>query len=60
MTATAPAHLFRREAIGLLARRDGGLGIRIERQFDIVSERRRHQRRSLRTCCKRNTARGEA
>ena len=60
MTAAAPAHLFRREPIRLLARGDGGLRIGIDRQFDIVGERRRHQRRGLRACCKRGTAGGKS
>src|SRR5215213_1699816 len=47
MTAAAPAHFFRREAIGLFVRSDGGLGIRINGQFGVVGERRRHQRRGL-------------
>jgi hypothetical protein len=60
MTAAAPAHFFRREAIDLLARRDGGLGIRIDGQFGVVGERRRHQRRGLRARCKRDAARGKS
>jgi hypothetical protein len=56
MTAAAPAHFFRREAIDLLARSDGGLGIRTSGQF----ERRRHQRRGLRARCKRDAARGKS
>jgi hypothetical protein len=60
MTAAAPAHFFRREAIDLLARRDGGLGIRIDGQFAVIGERRRHQRRGLRACSKRDAARGKS
>ena len=60
MTAAAPAHFFRREAIDLLARRDGGLGIRIDGQFGVVGERRRHQRRGLRARCKRDAAGGKS
>src|SRR4030095_16470320 len=60
MTAAAPAHFFRREAIDLLARRDGGVGIRIDREVAVLSERRRHQRRGLRARCKRDTARGKS
>ena len=56
MTAATPAHFFRREAIDLLARSDGGLGIRTSGQF----ERRRHQRRGLRARCKRDAARGKS
>lgn len=60
-TATAaPAHFFRCETIGLLGRCDGGLGIRIGRQFGVVGERRRHQRRGLRTRCKCDAARSKA
>jgi hypothetical protein len=60
MTAAAPAHFFRREAIDLLARSDGRLCIRIDGKFGIVGERRRHQRRGLRTRCKRDAARGKS
>ena len=60
MTAAAPAHFFRREAIDLLARRDGGLGIRIDGQSGVIRERRRHQRRGLRARCKRDAARGKS
>ena len=60
MTAAAPAHLFRREAIDLLARSDGRLCIRIERQFGVVGERRRHQRGGLRARCKRDAAGGKS
>jgi hypothetical protein len=60
MTAAAPAHFFRREAIDLLARGHGGLGIRTSGQFGVVGERRRHQRRGLRARCKRDTARGKS
>jgi len=60
MTAAAPAHFFRREAIDLLARSDGRLGIRIDGQFGVVGERRRHQRHGPRARCKRNTARGKS
>ena len=60
MPAVAPARFFRREAIDLLTRRDGGLGIRIDGQFGVVGERRRHQRRGLRARCKRNAARGKS
>ena len=60
MTAAAPAHFFRREALGFLTRCDSGLGIRIERQFGIVGERPRHQRRSLRARCKCDPARGKS
>ena len=59
MTAAAPAHFLRREAIDLLARRDGGLGIGIDGQFGVVGERRRHQRRGLRARCNRDAARGQ-
>ena len=59
MTAAAPAHFLRREAIDLLARRDGGLDIGIDGQFG-VGERRRHQRRGLRARCKRDAARGKS
>ena len=60
MTAATPTHFLWREAIDLLVRRDGGLGIRIDGQFGIVGERRRHQRRSLRARRKRDTARGKS
>ena len=60
MTAAAPAHFFRREAIDLLARGHGGLGIRTSGQFGVVGERRRHQRRGLRARCKRDAARGKS
>ena len=60
MTAAAPAHFFRREAIDLLTRSDGGLRIGIDGQSGIVGERRRHQRRGLRARCKRDTARGKS
>ena len=60
MTAAAPAHFFRREAIDLLARCDGRLGIGIDREFGVVGERRRHQRRGLRAHCKRDAARGKS
>ena len=60
MTAAAPAHFFRREAIDLLARCDGRLGIGIDRKFGVVGERRRHQRRGLRARCKRDAARGKS
>ena len=60
MTAAAPAHFFRREAIDLLARRDGRLGIRTSGQFGVVGERRLHQRRGLRARCKRDAARGKS
>ena len=58
--ATAPAHFFRREAIDLLARSDGGLRIRIDGQLGVVGERRRHQRRGLSARCKRDAARGKS
>ena len=60
MTAATPTHFLWREAIDLLVRRDGGLGIRIDGQFGIVGERRRHQRRGLRARCKRDAARGKS
>ena len=60
MTAAAPAHFFRCEAIDLLARSNGGLGIRVGGQFGVVSKRRRHQRCGLRTRCKRDTAGGKS
>ena len=60
MPAAAPAHFFRREAIDLLARRDGGLSIRIDGQFGVLSERCRHQRRGLCARCKRNATRGKS
>jgi hypothetical protein len=60
MTAAAPAHFFRREAIGLFVRRDGGLGIRTSGQFGVVGERRRHQRGGLHARCKRDAAGGKS
>jgi hypothetical protein len=60
MTAAAPAHFFRREAIGLLVRSNGRLRIRIDGKFGVVGERRRHQRRGLRTRGKRDTACGKS
>src|SRR5258705_9964914 len=60
MTAAAPAHFFRREAIDLLAPRDGGVGIRIGGQFGVVRERRRPPRRGLRARWKRDTPRRQS
>src|SRR5258705_9943781 len=60
MTAAAPTHFFRREAIDLLARRDGGVGIRVDRLLGVLSERRPHQRRRLRARCQRDAARRQS
>jgi hypothetical protein len=60
MTAAAPAHFIRRQAICLLVRSNGRLRIRIDGKFGVVGERRRHQRRGLRTRGKRDTARGKS
>ena len=60
MPAVAPARFFRREAIDLLARGDGGLRIGIDGQFGVIGERRRHQRCGLRARCKRDAARGKS
>ena len=60
MTAAAPAHFFRREAIDLLAGCDGRLGIGIDGQLAVVGERRRHQRRGLRARRERNASRGKS
>jgi hypothetical protein len=58
--AAAPAHFFGREAIDLLARRDGGLRIRTSGQFGVVGKRRRHQRGGLRARRERDAARGKS
>ena len=49
MAATAPAHFFRVQAIGLFLRRHGRLR---RRQFRILVQRLRHQRYGLRSCRK--------
>jgi hypothetical protein len=58
MTAAAPAHFFRREAIDFIARCHGRLGIRIGGELAVINERSRHQRRGLRgggeRCASRN------
>ena len=56
MTAAAPAHFFRREAIDFIARCHGRLRIRIGGELAVVNERRGHQRRCLRAGGERGTA----
>src|SRR5438874_519636 len=58
MAASAPAHLFRLQAIGLLVRRHGGL-CGIFRQLRIFVKWMRHQRRGLRGCGERSDASGD-
>ena len=48
MMAVAPSHFFRLEAIDFIARRDGGMGIRIGGQLAVAGERLAAQRRGLR------------
>ena len=58
MTAAAPAHFFRLQPIGLFLRRHGGLR-GIFRQFRVLVERMRHQRRGLRGRGERGSAGGD-
>ena len=60
VTAATPAHFFRREAIDLIARGDGGLDIGIRGQFGVIEKRSRHQRRSLRARGECHAARGKS
>ena len=55
-TAAAPAHFFGREAIDLIVRGHGRLGIRIGGKLAVVHERSRHQRRGLRAGGERSAA----
>lgn len=47
VTAVAPAHLLRLEMLDLLARRDGGMGVRRPRQAGVFVERMRREWRSI-------------
>jgi hypothetical protein len=48
MAASAPAHLFRFQAIDFITRGDGGTRIRVRIRSAVI-QRLRHQRRGLRT-----------
>jgi hypothetical protein len=56
MMAMAPAHFFRLQPVDLVARGDGGMGIRIARKRTALDKRLRHQWRSLRARGERNAA----
>jgi hypothetical protein len=56
MAAAAPAHFFRLEAIDLVARGDGRLGIRIIGKRTARVERLRHQGGGLRRHGERDAA----
>jgi hypothetical protein len=60
MTAVAPAHFFRREAIDFITGGYGGMGILIGGQFAVFDERSRQQRRRLRARRERDAARGKS
>jgi hypothetical protein len=56
----APTDFLRLQAIDFIARRDGGMGIRIGGKLSVSGQRLRHQGRGLRAGRERRRAGGES
>jgi hypothetical protein len=56
----SPAHLFRCETTGFLARRHGGMGILVRRRRRVRAEWCQRQRRGLRTPCQGGSTCGKS